>query len=95
MMRAMEDIADPHKPGVKAKVTIAGANQSFRDDEKSRHLNKHSLKKSEFFFEKQLKRWVEEQGLVFLDQLAAAELTKFRAQWAMDRQPRDTNYSTL
>jgi len=53
-MRGKEDAADPHKPAVKAKVTIAEVIQSFRDDEKSRHLNKHSLKKSEFFFEKQL-----------------------------------------
>lgn len=80
-MRGMEDAADPHKPAVKAKVTIAEVIQSFRDDEKSRHLNKHSLKKSEFFFEKQLKGWAEKQGLVFLDQLTAAELTKFRTQW--------------
>jgi len=80
--RAMEDAADPHKPAARAKVTIADAIQSFRDDEKSRHLNKHSLKKSEFFFEKQLKAWSDEQGLVFLDQLTAPELTKFRAQWS-------------
>jgi integrase len=80
-MRAMEDAADPHKPAVKPKVTIDAAIQDFRDDEKSRHLNKHSLKKSEFFFEKQLKGWADKQGAVFLDQLTAAELTKFRAQW--------------
>ena len=41
-MRGMEDAADPHKPAVKAKVTIAEVIQSFRDDEKSRQLNKHS-----------------------------------------------------
>lgn len=80
-MRAIEDAADPHKPAIKPRVTIAEAIQSFRDDEKSRHLNKHSLKKSEFFFEKQLKAWVDHQGLIFLDQLTAPQLTKFRAQW--------------
>ncbi len=44
-MPGMEDTADPHKPTVKAKVTIAEVIQNFRDDEMSRHLNKHSLKK--------------------------------------------------
>jgi hypothetical protein len=79
--RAMEDAADPNRPAVKVTITINDAIQSFRDDERSRHLNKHSLKKSEFFFEKQLKDWSEEQGFVFLDQLTAAELTRFRAHW--------------
>lgn len=65
-MRLMEDAADPHKPAVKPKLIIHDAIQSFRDDEKSRHLNKHSLKKSEFFFEKQLRNWAEKLGFVFL-----------------------------
>jgi len=79
--RAMEDVADPNKPAAKARVTINDATQSFRNDEKSRHLSKDSVKKSKFFFEKQLKGWAEKQGFLFLDQLTAAELTKFRAQW--------------
>lgn len=79
--RRMEDVADPSKPTVRARVTIDDAIQCFRDDEHSRHLNKHTHKKSEFFFKKQLKTWVERQGLIFLDQLTPAELTKFRAQW--------------
>ena len=58
----MEDAADPHKPAVRDRTTIATAVQSFRDDEKSHHLSKHSLKKSEFFFEKQLKGWAKDQG---------------------------------
>ena len=79
--RRVEDVADPNKPEIKARVKIEDAIQCFRDDENSRHLNKHSQKKSQFFFQKQLKTWVEQQGLVFLDQLTAAELVKFRAQW--------------
>jgi hypothetical protein len=49
--------------------------------EKSRHLSKDSRRKSEFFFEKQLKTWADKQGFVFLDQLRPPELTKFRAAW--------------
>jgi integrase/recombinase XerD len=62
-------------------VTIADAIQCFRDDEKSRHLSKDSNRKSAFFFETQLKPWAERQGFVYLDQLTAADLTKFRGQW--------------
>jgi integrase len=63
------------------RVTILDAIQCFRDDEESRHLSKHTQKKSEFFFEKQLKAWAARQGLVYLDQLSPAELTKFRSAW--------------
>lgn len=80
-MRAMEDAADPHKPAVKSRVTIDDAIQSFRDDERSRHLSKDSQKKSEFFFGKQLKDWARDHGFVFLDQLTPPALTQFRAQW--------------
>ena len=80
-VRAMEDVADPNKPTVKERVTIEDAVQHFRDDEKSRHLSKDSQRKSEFFFEKQLKTWAEDHGLVFLDQLRPAALTQFRAHW--------------
>lgn len=79
--RKMEDIADPNKPAVKARVRISDAIECFRDDERSRHLSKHSQKKSEFFLERQLKKWAAGQGFAFLDQLTAAELTRFRAQW--------------
>jgi integrase/recombinase XerD len=79
--RAMEDVADPHKPSVRERITLEDAVQCFRDDEKSRHLSKDSRRKSEFFFEKQLKTWAHEQGFVFLDQLRPPELTKFRAAW--------------
>lgn len=48
-MRAIEDAADPHKPAIKSRVTIDDAIQSFRDDEKSRHLSKDSQRKSEIF----------------------------------------------
>lgn len=82
--RALEDAANPHKPGARVKVTIADAIQCFRDDEESRHLSKDSNRKSAFFFETQLKPWAERQGFVYLDQLTAADLTKFR----MDRRPR-------
>ncbi len=77
----MEDVADPHKPGVTERIAIDEAIRCFRDDENSRHLSKDSQRKSAFFFEKQLKSWAEKQGLVFLDQLKPAELSKFRAQW--------------
>ena len=77
----MEDVADPHKPSVRERITLEDAVQYFRDDEKSRHLSKDSRRKSEFFFEKQLKTWADEQGFVFLDQLRPPELTKFRAAW--------------
>lgn len=63
--RALEDIADPNKPSVKERTTIADAIQSFRDDEKSRHLSKDSQRKSEFFFGKQLKTWAEDPWLGF------------------------------
>ena len=87
-VRALEDAANPYKPEVRARVTIAEAIQCFRDDEDSRHLSKNSSRKSAFFFEKQLKNWTEEQGFVFLDQLTAPELTKFRGQWETDHRPR-------
>jgi integrase len=80
-MRAIEDAADPHKPAIKSRVTIDDAIQSFRDDERSRHLSKDSQKKSEFFFGKQLKSWTKDQGFVFLDQLTPPALTQFRAGW--------------
>src|SRR4051794_31216376 len=64
--RAMEDVADPHKPSARERITLEDAVQCFRDDEKSRHLSKDSRRKSEFFFEKQLKTWADEQGFVFL-----------------------------
>lgn len=79
--RKMEDVADPNKPSARVRATIVDAIQCFRDDEQSRHLSKHSQKKSEFFLEKQLKTWAERHAFVFLDQLTPAELTKFRAQW--------------
>ena len=77
----MEDVADPHKPNVQPRVEIAIAIQSFLEDEESRNLSKHTLKKSKFFFETQLMSWANRQKFVFLDQLIAAELTKFRATW--------------
>lgn len=77
----MEDVADPHKPHVKPRIAIADAIEGFLEDEKSRHLSKHTIKKSKFFFETQLKSWAARQRFVFLDQLTAAELTKFRATW--------------
>lgn len=79
--RALEDAADPHKPEVRAKVKIVEAIKAFRDDEDSRHLSKAARKKSEFFFVKQLKNWAAMQGLTFLDQLTAPEVTRFRANW--------------
>ncbi|MBZ5655503.1 MAG: tyrosine-type recombinase/integrase [Acidobacteriia bacterium] len=79
--RTMEDIADPNKPAIKARVTILDAIECFRDDERSRHLSKHTQKKSEFFLENQLKAWAAGQGFVFLDQLTPPELTRFRSQW--------------
>jgi integrase/recombinase XerD len=79
--RDLEDAANPHKPEARTRVTIADAIQCFRDDEKSRHLSKDSNRKSAFFFETQLKTWAERQGFVYLNQLTAAELTKFRGQW--------------
>jgi integrase/recombinase XerD len=79
--RKREDIADPHKPAVRSRVTILDAIQCFRDDEKSRHLSKHTQKKSEVFFEKQLKTWAARLGLEYLDHLSPAELTKFRSAW--------------
>jgi hypothetical protein len=79
--RKIEDIADPHKPAVRPRVTILDAIQCSRDDEKSRHLSKHTQKKSEFFLEKQLKTWAVRLGLEYLNQLSPAELTKFRSAW--------------
>jgi hypothetical protein len=46
----MEDIADPNKPAVKARITIVDAVQCFRDDERSRHLSKHTQKKASSFW---------------------------------------------
>jgi len=62
--RKMEDIADPNKPAVKARVTIVDAIHCFRDDEGSRHLSKHPQKKNEFFLEKQLETWTARQGVL-------------------------------
>jgi hypothetical protein len=44
--RALEDVADPNKPTIKARIRIDDAIQSFREDENSRHLDKHTQKKS-------------------------------------------------
>jgi integrase len=79
--RAKEDAADPNKPSVRERVRLEDAIQDFRDDEKSRHLSKDSQRKSEFFFEKQLKPWANRKGFAFLNQLRPAELTKFRSSW--------------
>lgn len=84
--RDLEDAANPHRPDARTRVTIADAIQCFRDDEKSRHLSKDSNRKSTFFFETQLKTWAEKQGFVYLNQLTAAELTKFRGQWGIGQQ---------
>ncbi|HEY6308443.1 MAG TPA: hypothetical protein VI488_18515, partial [Candidatus Angelobacter sp.] len=79
--RVMEDAANPFKPNVKPRIEVAHAITCFLEDEISRHLSKHTMKKSEFFFEKQLNTWAKKQHWAFLDQLTAAELTKFRATW--------------
>ena len=79
--RKMEDIADPNKPAVRAREKIVDAIDCFREDEESRHLSRHSQKKSEYFLRRQRKSWAREQGFVFLDQLTPPELTRFRTQW--------------
>jgi integrase/recombinase XerD len=79
--RALEVAANPQAPATIPRVTIADAIQCFREDEDSRHLSEATRRKSAYFFEKQLKNWAGKQGFVLLDQLTAAELTKFRAQW--------------
>ncbi len=79
--RVMEDAAHPNKLHVRERIKIEDAIHDFRADEQSPRLSRDSQRKSEFFFEKQLRVWAGKQGFVFLDQLRPAELTKFRTQW--------------
>ncbi len=79
--RRLEDQSDPNKPEARPRTKITDAIQVFRDDEDSRHLSDSTLTKSRYFFEKQLKEWAQEEGLVYLDQVTPAHLTKFRASW--------------
>ena len=48
--RAMEDVADPHKPNVKPRIEIAIAIQSFLEDEESRNLSKHTFEEEQVLF---------------------------------------------
>jgi integrase len=81
LCRRLEDESDPNKPEARPRAKIVDAIQTFRKDEESRSLTSGTLKKSRYFFETQLKEWAHEEGLVYLDQLTPAVLTKFRSGW--------------
>jgi integrase/recombinase XerD len=81
LCRTLEDQADPNKPELRPRAKITDAIQTFRDDEGSRRLTEGTVKKSRYFFETQLKEWAKKEGLVYLDQLTPALLTKFRNEW--------------
>jgi integrase len=63
------------------KMTIKKAIESFLEDERSRHLAGTTTGQSKTLLEQQLVPWAAQQGLLFLDELTAPNLSNFRATW--------------
>jgi integrase len=95
LCRRLEDESDPNKPEARPRAKIADAIQTFRQDEDSRRLTAGTLKKSRYFFETQLKEWARQEGLVYLDQLTPAVLTKFRSGWTNAAQTMQRKHERL
>ncbi len=95
LCRRLEDESDPNKPEARPRAKIVEAIQTFRKDEESRSLTAGTLKKSRYFFETQLTEWAHEEGLVYLDQLTPAVLTKFRAGWGNAAQTTQRKHERL
>ena len=95
LCRRLEDESDPNKPEARPRAKIVEAIQTFRDDEDSRRLTEGTLKKSRYFFETQLKEWAKNEGIVYLDQLTPAVLTKFRSGWTNAAQTMQRKHERL
>jgi integrase len=95
LCRRLEDESDPNKPEARPRAKIVEAIQTFRKDEESRSLTAGTLKKSRHFFDTQLKEWAHEEGLVYLDQLTPAMLTKFRSGWGNAAQTTQRKHERL
>jgi integrase len=95
LCRRLEDESDPNKPEARPRAKIVDAIQTFREDEDSRRLTVGTVKKSRYFFETQLKEWARTEGLVYLDQLTPALLTKFRSGWGNAAQTTQRKHERL
>jgi integrase/recombinase XerD len=64
------------------RAKIVNAVETFLDDAKSRGLKVSTLQKLTNLCRRQLLGWAESESLVYLDELATANLTVFRSTWS-------------
>jgi integrase len=80
-LRKIEAAEFPPVREADQKMTIKDAVEAFLEDERSRHLASTTTGQSKTLLEQQLVTWAAQQGLFFLDELTAPNLSRFRATW--------------
>ncbi len=81
VLRQIEAAECPPIGKADKKVTIKEAVEAFLEDERSRHLSNTTTRQSQTLLEQQLVPWAAQQSLLFLGELTAPILSRFRATW--------------
>ena len=85
---------DPNKPEARPRAKLVCAIQTFREDEDSRRLTKAPSRRAGTS-SRRIKRVAQKEGLVYLDQLTPAVLTKFRSGWTNAAQTMQRKHERL